>query len=720
VILIGLICLGIAFCYCIAETCYERDWPRRTAPYLLAVLFLIVCASGFGQASRYDGTVYTVNQSAPLPGAMLPVLALSGATVQICSTWNSTACTGLLQTYQSATVSGPNQCPTSAQLYNALASACSSTADVSGGFGIWTLPGSYAYFVTTSYGTFGPYPFGVDAAGAYCPLAGCTFTGPLSGPSFTGNVIGNSSGNLEAAGEPTFDVRYYGATGNGTTNDCAAISNAVAAWNTAGHGNLFFPQGIYYVGASCHMTVTASGLMTGVGSCGAAGAQGTGIPASSCGSVISSADTTGILFTVTSQNLVYRDLGFINTATVTAGAAIYTDGANTQQIVSCDHSSFSFFYDSLKQFVGSFWNVNACYFTGGAHTDMWIQNIPNQDSGDWAITGSAFGCGGSALACLYMTGTGGGKITGNKIIGIGTADAFRLDCTGVSCTGELTVVGNDIYTNVGTGIPVDVVNGNGYNSGTVDGNTITTGNSGISPVTVNSVGGWYIGGGVIASTDTDIAMVSVGGTSGGVIIGPFSQNIANIAPDILSCTGCFDFNSLSTGTFAPAAANGGYFGGQATDDLVIVPNTSGALILKDTSGNGIGLLQATQDSLSTDNYLVPFQLSDTVPSLSTGQWIGAPLVSSTREPGIYSTKALITLTDWWTHALHFEGLSPTTFYSAAGTPLPACSATTLGKLWVTDATVATSGTTYASGGTYTIGVECIFNSVGSTYTWIIN
>jgi hypothetical protein len=165
---------------------------------------------------------------------MLPVLALSGATVQICSTWNSTACTGLLQTYQSATVSGPNQCPTSAQLYNALASACSSTADVSGGFGIWTLPGSYAYFVTTSYGTFGPYPFGVDAGGAYCPATGCFAPNiplsPLQYGAKGGAIICDPTGQMpktNCAGSGAISTTTLTVTGAAPFNATTDVGKAI-------------------------------------------------------------------------------------------------------------------------------------------------------------------------------------------------------------------------------------------------------------------------------------------------------------------------------------------------------------------------------------------------------------------------------------------------------------------------------------------------------------
>ena len=57
----------------------------------------------------------------------------------------------------------------------------------------------------------------------------------------------------------------------------------------------------------------------------------------------------------------------------------------------------------------------------------------------------------------------------------------------------------------------------------------------------------------------------------------------------------------------------------------------------------------------------------------------------------------------------------------AGTALPSCaSATLLTRVGVTDATVATPGTAYTGGGTYTIAVQCTYNSVGTAYTWIID
>jgi hypothetical protein len=69
--------------------------------------------------------------------------------------------------------------------------------------------------------------------------------------------------------------------------------------------------------------------------------------------------------------------------------------------------------------------------------------------------------------------------------------------------------------------------------------------------------------------------------------------------------------------------------------------------------------------------------------------------------------------------LHSKGLQLANAYNMA--TLPACGAATLlERLAVSDATVAVPGSAYTGGGTYTIAVECTFNSAGSIYTWIID
>ena len=53
-----------------------------------------------------------------------------------------------------------------------------------------------------------------------------------------------------------FDVTSYGATGNGITDDSAAIQAAIAAATTAGNGVVFFPAGNYYYNNATPINLT--------------------------------------------------------------------------------------------------------------------------------------------------------------------------------------------------------------------------------------------------------------------------------------------------------------------------------------------------------------------------------------------------------------------------------------------------------------------------------
>ncbi len=56
-----------------------------------------------------------------------------------------------------------------------------------------------------------------------------------------------------AASAPVFDVRDYGATGDGTTNDTPAVNDAIVAASAAGGGTVEFPAGTYLAGGSIHL-----------------------------------------------------------------------------------------------------------------------------------------------------------------------------------------------------------------------------------------------------------------------------------------------------------------------------------------------------------------------------------------------------------------------------------------------------------------------------------
>lgn len=89
-------------------------------------------------------------------------------------------------------------------------------------------------------------------------------------------------GKLLDKGEIVFDVKAYGATGNGTTDDTAAIQSAIdACHTTAGGGTVWFPAGTYkistnplkfYSGATPTIVAYSNIKLSGAGSSGTTGA----------------------------------------------------------------------------------------------------------------------------------------------------------------------------------------------------------------------------------------------------------------------------------------------------------------------------------------------------------------------------------------------------------------------------------------------------------------
>jgi hypothetical protein len=157
----------------------------------------------FGQAARWDYQVTTINQSAPQPGGMYPVLAIPGSAVQICNApVNAVPCTNYATTYTSATMT--TACPSNAQFTRPGSNVCVANADAQGGFGFWSSAGIYQYTVTTTYGSSGPYDLTTSSGQAFgCTGAfgNLTCTGTVAAGAMVG-VVAGSAGNTLYAGPP--------------------------------------------------------------------------------------------------------------------------------------------------------------------------------------------------------------------------------------------------------------------------------------------------------------------------------------------------------------------------------------------------------------------------------------------------------------------------------------------------------------------------------------
>src|SRR6202044_3482275 len=92
-----------------------------------------------------------------------------------------------------------------------------------GGWGIWISPGTYAYVVTASYGTFGPYVFQVAGPGG---------AGNPAGPAFAVNFANSGvtafQGDFRAANENPITHTLTSEVFNGVQNVTSTLSRGGA------------------------------------------------------------------------------------------------------------------------------------------------------------------------------------------------------------------------------------------------------------------------------------------------------------------------------------------------------------------------------------------------------------------------------------------------------------------------------------------------------------
>lgn len=147
----------------------------RLATVVLACLAVFALSRpADAQAVRFDFVSSTTN-SACAAGALCPILAVPGATANVCASptpANFAACLASpATTYTSSSAGTP--CSSIAQLTPMLGGACVATSDNQGNFGWWISPGLYSYYLTipasAGGGTYGPYPITVGGS-VGCPL----------------------------------------------------------------------------------------------------------------------------------------------------------------------------------------------------------------------------------------------------------------------------------------------------------------------------------------------------------------------------------------------------------------------------------------------------------------------------------------------------------------------------------------------------------------------
>jgi hypothetical protein len=250
-------------------------------------------------------------------------------------------------------------------------------------------------------------------------------------------------GSFTVSGIPIFNVKDYGAVGDGSNDDTSAINAAIAAFNNVSPAvPMYFPTGQYKI-TSDLTTITSSGMIFGAG---VIPGQDTG--AGRLGSTVIQYDTgTGTAFTITSADLLIEDLTIRNNnaTTPTAGAGIaYTRAATIDQkgVLDLTNVMVDGFYDGVDQQGGTFWTFLKCRFFNAVRYGIRIRNISNADWGMWAITNCFFlnyDRSYVTAAMIRLESSGGGKITAcNFVSTIGSTDRY-LDIVGDGSTSSLVV-----------------------------------------------------------------------------------------------------------------------------------------------------------------------------------------------------------------------------------------------------------------------------------------
>ena len=197
-----------------------------------------------------------------------------------------------------------------------------------------------------------------DIAGKYDKTGG-TISGAVTA---TGAVIAQTSVSTPSLtatlarfkGGPWYDVRAYGAVGDDSTDDTAAVQAAIDA-ATSG-GTIYFPQGTYKIVSP--LTVVRPLLLLG--------ALGREVPSSILHQTTASA--IGISLSSAADAAVLTHLAIVGSATSANTAAYGIDAAKS---VHLDRVYVKNFYDGLRVGAGSFYaTISGAFFYSNAHAGV--------------------------------------------------------------------------------------------------------------------------------------------------------------------------------------------------------------------------------------------------------------------------------------------------------------------------------------------------------------
>lgn len=227
------------------------------------------------------------------------------------------------------------------------------------------------------------------------------------------------------------NVRDFGATGDGVTDDTSSVQQALSQLGVTARGALYFPAGTYRV--SSELVVGFSGRLFGDGT--------------SASIILATSPSQTILRNTHSGYLEISGLGFDSTVLKTAGAAIRIEGnvGGAAQQIRIHHCRI------MNQFIGidmanaGYWSISENYIGESVQFGIFVDNVQNYDAGDNIISGNVIqktdltpGTTG-----IMQVASGGTKVIGNKVLGFDRGFALSPR-PGAEAVIDTQIVGNSI------------------------------------------------------------------------------------------------------------------------------------------------------------------------------------------------------------------------------------------------------------------------------------
>jgi hypothetical protein len=275
-----------------------------------------------------------------------------------------------------------------------------------------------------------------------------TVSGLPSGGSTSQVILKNSSGS--AWYTEHFNVKAFGAVGNGSTDDTANINSAIAALNSAGGGVLYFPKGNYLVNYTYNTALTTITVP-----CRIIG-DGHGHSVAESATCISKYNTSSSNFNVftfnTSNPVNFEDLT-ISFAASTSAYGIYFNGPSGTPVdystinrvsVICPSGTSS---TGIYSYNGNNTRITNCYIAGHSYGIYLTSDTGDADSPDGGvafITNCVIES--NTSAGVYHTSSGGLNVVGNQFHSNGYA--YRYVALNTIATSDIVFTSNwiDVWT----------------------------------------------------------------------------------------------------------------------------------------------------------------------------------------------------------------------------------------------------------------------------------